>query len=50
MMITGKGRDYAGQQLRFVRDRYQDFREKITMKRFPGRGRETPVGPEAPGQ
>ena len=44
MMITGKCRDYAGQQLRFVRDRYQDFREKITMKRFPGRGRETPVG------
>ena len=43
-MTTGKGRDFSAHQIRQVRERYADLQEQILKERFPGRGRETPVG------
>ena len=45
MMVTGNDRDYAGQQIRFVQNKYHEVRDKLSNLKFPGRGqRETPVG------
>ena len=43
-MTTGKGRDFSAHQIRQVRERYADLQGQILKERFPGRGRETPVG------
>ena len=45
MLLTGKGRDYAAQQIRYLRERYPEVSARHTNIKFAGRGqRETPVG------
>ena len=44
-LITGKERNYAGQQIRLVKERYPEVQDRFLSLKFPGRGqRETPVG------
>lgn len=43
-IITGKSNDYAGQQIRILVSKHGDLRDKITKKKFAGRGTPTYVG------
>ena len=43
-IITGKNNDYAGQQIRILLSKHDDLRDKVTKKKFPGRGTATYVG------
>ena len=44
MMATANDRNYAGQQIRFVQNKYPEINDDIKHLQFPGRGqRETPA-------
>ena len=45
MLLTCKGRDYAAQQIRYLRELFPEVSARHTNIKFPGRGqRQTPIG------